>query len=600
MYRTDLALLKRLLKRVKPYWTHIIGIFLLGLLSTPLALLTPLPLKIAIDSVLSSEPLPGFLNRMIPESIIRSDGGLLVFAAVLTVVIAFLIQLQSLADSLLRTYTGEKLTLDFRSRLFRQVQRLSLSFHDMIGTSDSIYRIQYDTSALRYVAIDGITPFITSGFTLISMLYITFRLDWQLALVAMGVSPILFIIASIYRRQLKQRYKEVKKLESNAFSVVQEALTALRVVKAFGQEDREQERFVRRADDTLDARVHLTIAEEAFGLILGLTTAIGTALVIYLGVLHVRRGLLTLGELLLVMGYLSQLYGPLKIISKKVTGIQSHLASAERVFALLDKPQDVPEVPKAKPVDRADGDVEFHKVSFAYNEGYPVVRDISFKVSAGTRVGITGMTGAGKSTLVNLLTRFYDPSSGKILLDGVDLRDYNLADLRGQFAIVLQDTVLFSTSIFENIAYAKPGATEEEIIAAAKAANAHDFILDLPEGYETRVGERGMRLSGGERQRVALARAFLKDAPILILDEPTSAIDMKTESGIMEAMGRLMEGRTTFMIAHRITTLENCDLLFMLEDGQLVDSISNVSAAVRHMLSLDTLEVVIHEGNTDG
>jgi ATP-binding cassette subfamily B protein len=267
---------------------------------------------------------------------------------------------------------------------------------------------------------------------------------------------------------------------------------------------------------------------------------------------------------------------------------------------LLDKPQDVPEVPRAKPIDRADGDVEFRNVSFAYNEGYPVVRDISFKVSAGTRVGITGMTGAGKSTLVNLLTRFYDPSSGKILLDGVDLRDYKLADLRDQFAIVLQDTVLFSTSISENIAYAKPGATEEEIIAAAKAANAHDFILDLPEGYETRVGERGMRLSGGERQRVALARAFLKDAPILILDEPTSAIDMKTESGIMEAMGRLMEGRTTFMIAHRITTLENCDLLFMLEDGQLVDSISNVSAAVRHMLSLDTLEVVIHEGNTDG
>ena len=600
MYRTDLALLKRLLKRVKPYWTHIIGIFLLGLLSTPLALLTPLPLKIAIDSVLSSEPLPGFLNRMIPESIIRSDGGLLVFAAVLTVVIAFLIQLQSLADSLLRTYTGEKLTLDFRSRLFRQVQRLSLSFHDMIGTSDSIYRIQYDTSALRYVAIDGITPFITSGFTLISMLYITFRLDWQLALVAMGVSPILFIIASIYRRQLKQRYKEVKKLESNAFSVVQEALTALRVVKAFGQEDREQERFVRRADDTLDARVHLTIAEEAFGLILGLTTATGTAAVIYLGVLHVQTARLTLGELLLVMGYLSQLYGPLKIISKKVTGIQSHLASAERVFALLDQPQDVPEAPGAKPIHRASGEVEFREVSFGYKAGFPVLRDVSFKISAGTRVGITGMTGAGKSTLMNLLTRFYDPSFGKILLDGVDLRDYNLADLRDQFAIVLQDTVLFSTSISENIDYAKPGATEEEIIAAAKAANAHDFILDLPEGYETRVGERGMRLSGGERQRVALARAFLKDAPILILDEPTSAIDMKTESGIMEAMGRLMEGRTTFMIAHRITTLENCDLLFMLEDGQLVDSISNVSAAVRHMLSLDTLEVVIHEGNTDG
>jgi ATP-binding cassette subfamily B protein len=600
MIRTDFTLLGRLLKKVKPYWIHIVGIFALNLLSTPLALLAPVPLKIAIDNVLSGKPISGFLNRVLPESIIQSDGGLLIFASLLIVVIALLSQLQNLGDSLLRTYTGEKLTLDFRARLFRQVQRLSLSFHDMTGTSDSIYRIQYDTSALRYVAIDGITPFITAGFTLISMLYITFRLDWQLAMVALGISPVLFILASVYRRQLKQKYKEVKQLESNAFSVIQEVLTALHVVKAFGQEDREQERFMRRSDDTLDARVHLTIAEEAFGLMLDLTTAIGTALVIYLGVLHVQRGILTLGELLLVIGYLSQLYGPLKTISKKVASLQSHLASAERVFALLDKPQDVPEVPRAKPIDRADGDVEFRNVSFAYNEGYPVVRDVSFKVSAGTRVGITGMTGAGKSTLVNLLTRFYDPSSGKILLDGVDLRDYKLTDLRDQFAIVLQDTVLFSTSISENIAYAKPSASEEEIIAAAKAANAHDFILDLPEGYETRVGERGMRLSGGERQRVALARAFLKDAPILILDEPTSAIDMKTESGIMEAMERLMEGRTTFMIAHRITTLENCDLLLMLEDGRLVDSTSDVSAAVRHILGFDSLEAVIHEGNADG
>ena len=591
----DFKLFWRLMQEARPYWPHILGIFLISLISTPLTLLSPIPLKIVVDNVLNSQPLSGFLSRVVPESITRSNEGLLVFAALLTVGIALLSQLQSLGDSLLRTYTGEKLTLNFQARLFRQVQRLSLSFHDMTGSSDSIYRIQYDTSALRNVAIDGITPFITAGFTLVSMLYITFRLDWQLAIVAMGISPILFMVAGIYRRQLRQKYKEVKNLESNSFSVIQEVLTALRVVKAFGQEDREQERFVSRSDDALDARVRLTITEEALGLILGLTTAIGTALVIYLGVLHVQSGLLTLGDLLLVMGYLSQLYGPLKTISKRIAKIQSHLASAERVFALLDQPPDVPESPKAISIDRAHGDVEFREVSFSYNEGYPVLIDISFEVPAGTRVGIAGMTGAGKSTLMNLLTRFYDPTSGKILLDGLDIYDYKLADLRDQFAIVLQDTVLFSTSIYENIAYANPRAAKEEIIAAAKAANAHDFIQDLPEGYETRVGERGMRLSGGERQRIALARAFLKDAPVLILDEPTSSVDMRTESSIMEAMERLMHGRTTFMIAHRLTTLENCDLLLVIEAGRLVDVRSDVSSAIWSAVKRGGLEMIAAE-----
>ncbi len=598
--RDDLALLRRLFARVRPYWTRIAGIFLLSLLATPLALLTPLPLKIAIDSVLSSERLPGFLNAVLPESILRSDGSLLLFAVVLIVLIALLSQLQSLSESLLRSYIGEKLTLDFRAELFRQAQRLSLSFHEMTGTSDSIYRIQYDTLSLRYIAIDGVTPFITAGFTLLSMLYITFRLDWQLASVALAVSPILFALASLYRRKLKQKYREVKKLESSTFSVVQEVLSALRVVKAFGQEEREQRRFISHSDDTLDARVRLTFSEEALGLLLSLTTAVGTAAVIYIGVLHVQTGSLTLGELLLVMGYLAQLYNPLKTISRKVTSLQSHLASAERVFALLDQPPDVPQKPRAKSIHRAGGEVEFREVSFGYTADSPVLNQISFKAAAGTRVGITGMTGAGKSTLMSLLTRFYDPSSGQILLDGVDLRDYKLVDLRDQFAIVHQDTVLFSTSILENIAYANPKAAQKEIMAAARAANAHAFIEALPEGYKTRVGERGMRLSGGERQRIALARAFLKDAPILILDEPTSAIDIRTESGIMEAMVRLMQGRTTFMIAHRLSTLENCDLLLTLEDGRLVEVTSRVSETIKHMADLYRVAAEVGEIKVDG
>jgi ATP-binding cassette subfamily B protein len=340
-----------------------------------------------------------------------------------------------------------------------------------------------------------------------------------------------------------------------------------------------------------------TISSGFLGLLLGATTAFGTAAVLFIGVTNVLAGVLTLGSLLLILGYLAQFYSPLKTISRKIASLQSHLASAERAFDLMDEPPDVIERPDAQPLLRSKGEVAFQNVSFAYQEDELVLEDISFVISAGTRAGIAGQTGAGKSTLVSLLTRFYDPTSGQILLDGVDLRDYKIADLRDQFAIVLQEPVLFSTSIEENIAYAKPGARGFEIIKAAKAANAHDFILALPDGYETQVGERGMRLSGGERQRIALARAFLKDAPILIMDEPTSSVDTRTEIGIVEAMDRLMQNRTTFMIAHRLTTLENCDVLLSIEDGILEYVEKDVSATVKVALALDRIETAMMRNN---
>ncbi len=593
---TDLTLYRRLLQRTRPYWLHILGILLLGLLATPLSLLAPVPLALAVDSVIGDKSPPGFLNPLLPSSAKESDATLLAVAAVLVVAIALLSQLQELGTSLLSTYTGEKLVLGFRTQLFRHIQRLSLSYHDSKGTSDATYRIQYDSLAIQYIAIDGVIPFITATFTLVSMLYITFRLDWQLALVALAVSPVLFIVVRMYRLRLRRQSRQLKKFESATLSVVQEVLTAVRVVKAFGQEDREQERFVRRSNEGMQMRVRVSLAEGGLGLLLGLTTAIGTAAVLFIGVRNVQTGTLTLGELLLVMAYLSQLYRPLKTISKKVASLQSHLASAERALSILDEAPDVIERPNARTLSRAEGTVIFRNVSFAYDQGHPILQDISFTVPAGTRVGIAGETGAGKTTLLSLLTRFYDPTAGQILLDGVDVRDYKLADLRKQFAIVLQEPVLFSSSVAENIAYAHLGASQEEIVQAAKAANAHDFIVSLPDGYETQVGERGMRLSGGERQRIALARAFLKNAPLLIMDEPTSSVDMKTEAGIMEAMERLMRGRTSFMIAHRLSTLDSCDLLLVIDNGQLVDMTSDVSAVVKYALTFGGLEAVIQGG----
>jgi ATP-binding cassette subfamily B protein len=313
--------------------------------------------------------------------------------------------------------------------------------------------------------------------------------------------------------------------------------------------------------------VQLAFYEGRFSVLVGMTTAIGTGAALYIGVRHVQEGLLTIGGLLLVMAYLAQMYSPLTTISRKVASIQGYLASLDRAFALLDQDQDVPERATALPLKRASGAVSFSDVSFSYTPERQALRQVTFDLRPGTRLGISGTTGAGKTTIVNLLMRFYDPQGGRILLDGVDIRDYRVADVRAQFATVLQEPVLFSTTIGENIAYAKPGATLAEVQAAAIAANIHNVIMELPEGYDTMVGERGMQLSGGERQRISLARAFLKDAPILILDEPTSSVDTTTEALIMEAMERLMRGRTTVMIAHRLSTLDHCDARLHVEHG---------------------------------
>jgi ATP-binding cassette, subfamily B, bacterial len=573
----DLALYRRLAALARPYRPHLAALVVLSLLATPLALLLPVPLKIAVDSALGSHPLPGFIAAVVPGGTPSHDEAL-VIAIALLVMVAVLTQLQQFAVAVLSSYTGERLLMRLRAVLFRQVQRLSLAYHDARGTADSTYRIQYDATSIQWIAVTGLIPVIEAGFMLAGMLYVTARIDWQLALVAMVCAPVLFALISFYKPRLRRGWRSAKELESSAMAVVQEVLTGLRLVKAFGQEEREQHRFVARSTQGMSARIRLSAVEGLFGLLIGLATAAGTAVVLYVGVRHVQSGRITLGELLVVMGYLAQLYVPVQTLSRQVGKVQAALASAERVFRVIDQEPDVPERRGARALPRATGGVEFRAVTFAYAPGREALDDISFEVAPGRRVGIAGRTGSGKSTLASLLMRFYDPAQGQILLDGVDLRDYRVADLRNQFALVLQDPILFSTSILENIAYARPDAQNGEIVAAARAADAHDFIMRLPDGYDTIVGERGATLSGGERQRISLARAFLKDAPILVLDEPTSSVDVGTEAAIMRAMDRLMAGRTTFMIAHRLQTLASCDVRLEIEDGRLATGAPRAAA----------------------
>jgi len=569
---TDIEIFQRLIMLARPLWGNLLTIFLISLLAAPLALLIPIPLKIAVDSVLSDAPLPQFIEIFLPENITGSQMALLWLAIILQVSVVLLNHLHFLGSYVLETYTGERLNLIFRGRLFRHVQRLSFSFHDAQGSADSIYRIQYDAPSIQRILVYGVIPFISSLLTLLAMIYVMFKINLQLALVAMAISPVLFLLTKQYRLQMRPKYREIKKMESGVLKIVQEVLNSFRVVKAFGREDSEEERFINQSDKTLREVTKLAFFEGVFSTCINVTTAIGTAAVFYFGIRNVLTEVITLGELLMVISYLSQLYGPLTNISKQIASLQSAFASALRVFELMDEVPDVTDKTYAKQIKRARGQIEFHNVTFSYNGKNNVLKNIDFQVNEGGRVGIAGKTGAGKTTLVSLLPRFYDVTEGQIFLDGYDIRDYRIVDLRNQFSIVLQEPVLFSTSIEENIRYAKPEATDEEVIKAAKAANAHEFIKALPQGYGTLVGERGMLLSGGERQRISLARAFLKDAPILILDEPTSSIDTKTETLIMDAMERLMKNRTTFMIAHRLSTLDNCDQKIELDNGQIINA----------------------------
>jgi len=571
---------RRAFEDLRPYLWPLVVLLIVSLLAVPMTLIFPLPIKLLVDSVLGSQPLPGYLTIFVGSQVSKTLA--LWLAISMLMATAVLTYLQNLVNVWYSNKVGNRMTLDVRARLFRQMQRLSVAYHDTMGAADSAYRTLNDAPMLRSFGIDSLIPLTTSILTLGAMILVMVFLDWELALIALLVSPLMFLLTFVFRPRIRAGWRKFRASESAAMAVAQESLGASRLVKSYGQEERKNKELVSHYDASLSASLKVQVDSAVYSLLVGVLTAAGLAAVLYIGIGHVP-GILTLGSLLVVNYYVTQLYGPLRNVGQSILDIQMSLTGVERYRAVLDEKPDVPELPNAIPLARARGNIAFRNVSFVYTKDHPVLHDITFELPSGNRLGVVGPTGSGKTTLSTLLLRLFDPTEGVITLDDLDLKDYKLADLRNQFAVVHQETVLFSTSVAENIRFAKPNATMDEVIAAATAAKAQDFITNLPNGYDTLVGERGMKLSGGERQRISLARAFLKDAPILILDEPTSSLDVHTESAILDTIQELMKGRTTMMIAHRPSTLRDCNMILVLEGGRVNRVTSEVESVISDM-----------------
>jgi ABC-type multidrug transport system fused ATPase/permease subunit len=532
-------------------------------------LLTPWPLKLLFDSVLGGHPLPrAIANILGPVADDRVH--LLVIIILASMAITILNSAFSVLDTYVNVRIEQSMILEMRSDIFRHAFQLPPSYYDTSRAGMIIYAINNEAAAAALI-VSQIPPLMQSLMTLVGMIWITFRIEWHLALLSLIIVPLLYYAVTYYIKRIQPRLLAVKMLEGESLAIIHEAISMLRVIIAFVREHYELRRFRVQGEAAIRARITLTIRQTIFNLAVNTTTALGVALVLGFGAYYVLKQRLTPGDLLVIMAYVAAMYTPLETISTTIGSVQDQLVSLRVAFRIQDTEPDIKDLPDAAPLADCDGEVTFENVAFRYNGRESTLRDVSFSAAPGEAIAIVGPTGAGKTTLISLLPRFYDAQDGRILVDGRDIRTLTLASLREQISVVQQEALLFSGSIADNIRYGRLEATQDEIVAAAQAANAHDFVMGFPRQYETVLGERGAQLSGGERQRIAIARAFLKDAPILILDEPTSAIDAKTEAVILDALDRLMTGRTTFIVAHRLSTIRHADQILVLDHGQIVE-----------------------------
>jgi ATP-binding cassette, subfamily B, bacterial len=556
---------------LRPYRARVALLAVLLLSEIVLGALQPWPLKIVIDYVLTPD------RRPIPEPFaqwLTAVGGsnlmvLLVIFVVLGVLLQVTNQLVSAYGTQVQVDAGQRMVYDLRYRLLEHLQALGLHHHITTNTGDAVYRVDVDSYAIENLVMSGLFPLATSVITLALMFGILLTRDVTVALLSLTVVPFLFLCLRYYTSTMVNREERVKEFESKLIERLYETFSAIRLVKSFAREPHETARYQKAGGQTMDARIALTWQQSLFSVVVTTITILGTALVLVVGGQHVMRGQMTIGDLTVVIAYLGAVYGPLSAIAHTTGQLQGALAGAKRVRAMFAIMPETVDVPGAVDASRVVGDVRFEDVGFSYPDGTPVLHDIAFEARPGEMVALVGLTGAGKTTLVSLIPRFYDPTTGRVLIDGIDTRQYRVRELRAKISIVLQDPVLFSGTIADNLRYGRLDATPQEIEDAARAAHAHDFIARLPKRYDTEIAEAGGGLSGGERQRLSVARAILKNAPILILDEPTSSLDAISEEIVFAALRRLRAGRTTIVIAHRLSTVRDADRILVLDGGKI-------------------------------
>jgi ATP-binding cassette, subfamily B, bacterial len=532
-----------------------------------LELLKPWPLKVIIDHVLTGTPLPWQFAQT------WSSQNILWLACAALVVIYLILGGLRILNDYTTIRIGQKMVNDLRRDLYSQIQRLSLSFHHRRQVGDLLYRLTSDTYAIQTITMNGLFPVLCSLALFAGMLLVMIRMDPLLTLLSLTVCPILAVLVALspLRGWLVESAAHMHQQKSSVYSLVQWAIPAIRVIQAFTKEEEEHRRFMAQSQKSLKADLHFYLLENLYSGMVSVIIAIGTAVVIWVGARHVLAGTLTIGGLIVFVAYLTSLYGAIDSISQAYGSIQGAKVSLQRVFEIMEEKNDLREGSRIFPAAGAKGEVAWDGVSFQYVLGQPVLRHVDLHVQPGQKVALVGQTGAGKSTLVSLLPRFYDPGSGRVTIDGIDVREFQLKSLRRQIAMVLQPPLVFPLTIRENITYGRPEATEEEIVNAARLARIHDSIVSFPQAYDTVVGEQGGTLSEGEKQRLTIARAILFDAPILILDEPTSSVDAETEALIMEGLRELTAGRTTFIIAHRLSTVRQADLIIVVRGGKIVE-----------------------------
>jgi subfamily B ATP-binding cassette protein MsbA len=556
---------------IRPYRGRLIIVFVAMLVETAMSLAAPWPVKVVIDNVVGGHRLPEALAWVHDLALAQGKLGLAAIAALAVLLIATIGAIASYIDNYYTESVGQWVANDLRVRVYEHLHRLSLTYYDNQRTGPLLSTITNDVTTVQNFASSSTLDILIDMLTIVGMLGLMFWLNWDFALIAVGVTPFLLFFVARFNKIVKKVTREVRARQSDIVAVVQQGLESVRVVKAFGRQDLESERLSEASRATVEAAMKARRVKSLLSPAVTIVVAACTAFVLYRGTGLILADAMTVGSLTVFLAYLAKFFKPVQDLAKMTNVIAQTTVGLERIRKILDADNVIAEKPDARVMSGCRGEIRFEHVAFGYDPKELVLHDVDFRIAPGQAVGIVGTTGGGKSTIVSLIPRFYDPVAGRVLIDGVDLRDIKLDSLRKHIGFVLQDTVLFQGTVRENIAYGRPDATDEEIVAAAKLANADEFIAHMTHGYETMVGERGLTLSGGQRQRIGIARAIIRNTPILILDEPTAALDTESERLVIEGLERLMKGRTTITIAHRLSTIRDSDLIIVLKDGVVAE-----------------------------